>query len=170
MYYRSSPSLSCDDHSTQRLRSFGSPHVHILIVFVTIFRAVDFVVFVEIEQLVLPLFASLATVLSGVATSFLCKSNFVVVETEGHRGVPVKGVSKYWHRLINRKCLHSIASLGLEQKTVNSINDVLEGGVSSPVAVKDTVANAAVAIHVTVIERRHEATLGREGREVLGHL
>lgn len=66
--------------------------------------------------------------------------------------------------------LHSIASFSLEQKTVDSIKNALEGSVGSPVTVKDTVADAAVAVDVGVEDRSNKTTLGRESREIFRHL
>lgn len=64
-----------------------------LITLVVLIFIITFIVFIHTEQLVLPLFARLAAVLSGVTASFLRKRNFVVVETESDGGVSMIEVS-----------------------------------------------------------------------------
>ncbi|KAH0281707.1 hypothetical protein KCU91_g130, partial [Aureobasidium melanogenum] len=77
------------------------------------------------SQLISSSSMSFAAVLSGVTTSFFRKGNLIVVEAESDGGV--------------------ITCLSLKQKTIDSIKNVLEGSISGPVTVKDTVADTAVA-------------------------
>lgn len=126
--------------------------------------------FIDVEQLILPFLTSLLAMLPGVATSFFGKSNLVMVETESYSGVTVVTVSNCRPLDFVSKNLHSVASLSLQKETVDSVKDTLESSVGGPVAIKDTVADAAMAIDVGVEERGNETTFGWEGREVLGHL
>jgi hypothetical protein len=53
------------------------------------------IVIIETEQLVLPLFARLTAVLSGLTTSFFRKGDLVMMETEGDGSMSMKIVSIY---------------------------------------------------------------------------
>lgn len=71
--------------------------VHILVVF-SVFIVTVFLIFVEVEQLVLPLFTRFAAVLVGVAAGLFREGNFIMVETKGHSSVSVNSVSACWHQ------------------------------------------------------------------------
>lgn len=135
-----------------------------------IFVLLFILLFIDVKQLVLPFLTSLIAMLPGVATSFFGKSNLVMVETESYSGVTVVTVSNCRPLDFVSKNLHSVASLSLQKETVDSVKDTLESSVGGPVAIKDTVADAAMAIDVGVEERGNETTFGWESREVLGHL
>lgn len=134
--------------SSARTEASLSLAVHILIIVFAFIIAAFFIIFVEGEQLVLPLFARLIAVLSGVATSFFRKGKFIMVEAEGDGGVPVEHISECQSPKIMPRNLHSITSFGMEQQVVDSVKDTLESSVGSPVTVEDTVADAAVAVDV----------------------
>jgi hypothetical protein len=75
--------LSHVDHFAQRQKCLSQSHVHVLRTFILI-------IFIKVEQLVLPLFAGLASVISGVTAGFFGKSNFVMVEAESDSGVAIR--------------------------------------------------------------------------------
>jgi hypothetical protein len=64
---------------------------------------------------VFPLCTRFGAVLSGITASFFRKGNFVVVETEGDSGVPIKDISRYQHIIATRICLHSVGKLSLKK-------------------------------------------------------
>jgi hypothetical protein len=82
--------LSHVDHFAQRQKCLSQSHVHVLRTFILIFRVVILIIFIKVEQLVLPLFAGLASVISGVTAGFFGKSNFVMVEAESDSGVAIR--------------------------------------------------------------------------------
>jgi hypothetical protein len=69
-----------------------------------------------------------------------------------------------------RACVYAcMCMLGApEQQPVDDLQQCSHAGVGAVVAVKDGVANAAVAIDVAVLNGRHEANLGRRTRVIDG--
>jgi len=70
--------------------------IFLVFIILVVFLFVVLIISINVEQIVLPRFARLATVLSGVTAGFLRKSDFVVVEAEGDGGMPVIKRQRLW--------------------------------------------------------------------------